>query len=361
MLDINPLLITCFLFQILCNLFFIFIWKSKAFVNYHNVYKAEQKIHLGFIPRFGGITMIASLSSILMFDYLSIFWHLIIFKLLLAMFPVLFVTILEDVYNNILPLARLFFIVGSSVIIFIFSSFKLPIIDLPLFTELFITYPWILILILVFALTSMANAFNFIDGVNGLLLLNFICILACLKFMAKVVGDFDMSNLMDFMITVCLIQLFFNFPKSFIFCGDLGAYGMGIIVSVIVIIFFGQYPEFLTWQAILILFYPACELGFTIFRRCVDKVNPFQPDRLHLHQQIYSYLNLKFQNRMIHNPLTSVILLPIYGFPFFWIYIHGAYLDLFQTLVGMGFILSLYLCFYFFFKKSNQALMNKIS
>ena len=130
------------------------------------------------------------------------------------------------------------------------------------------------------------------------------------------------------------------------FAGDLGAYAFGYIVAILLIIFFGRHPEFLTWQAILILFYPTFELLFTIMRRIGNNKSPLQADRLHLHQLIFTILEKRFSNSVRANALTTVLLFPVWGSAFLWIVINGPQLDLKMTCLGLFTNGVLYLVYY---------------
>jgi UDP-GlcNAc:undecaprenyl-phosphate/decaprenyl-phosphate GlcNAc-1-phosphate transferase len=66
-----------------------------------------------------------------------------------------------------------------------------------------------------------------------------------------------------------------NYPYGRIFLGDLGAYSLGLIVSMLTIILFGRHPEISPWGAVLILIYPATEVVFSLLRRMIKGVNLF--------------------------------------------------------------------------------------
>lgn len=346
-MTVDPIIFTSFFAQIIVNIFIITVWNSPELMKYHGVYQAEQKIHEGFIPRFGGLAMLIPFCVLLYFDRIPNPYNTIFIYALGCLIPLIAVTFLEDVYNNILPLARLFFIFLSSLLILAAGIFPLPLIDLPIIADFFISYPWVLIIFLTLSMAAMVNAFNLIDGANGLLIMTFISILGCLKLMAGLVNDAAFITLLNGIITICFIQLIFNFPKAKMFAGDLGAYSFGFIVGLLVIIFFGKHSDFLTWQAIVILFYPACEMVFTVFRRVKNNRSPMQADRSHLHQLIFVLLNNRIKKNILSNALTTIILSPIWGFAFLWLAIHGVQLDLSLTTYGLILNLALYLIFYF--------------
>lgn len=337
-----------YLFQIFGNLFFIFLWKNKKLTRYHNVYNAEQKIHHGFISRFGGLVMI--LTFFLNLFVIDLLVKEFLFNLFIILLPLIFITFLEDVYNNILPLARLFVIFLVSFLVLLLNDYALPIVDFPLLANFFIDNPYILIILLTFLLASVINAFNLIDGVNGLLLCNFISILICLLLMAHIFEDYLFIYSFNLLLCICFVQLFFNFPKAFIFAGDLGAYSFGFMITFLLIIFFGAYPSFLTWQCVVILFYPCFELLFTFIRRVLNKKNVFNADRLHLHHLVFDYLINKTKSLNLSNPLVTIVLCPLWGFAPYWIWLNGIELNLYQILIGLLIQSLLYFLYFFIFK-----------
>jgi len=342
----DPIFLSILFLQALVNIFIIKLWNSPQLARFHGVYQAEQKIHKGFIPRFGGMAILLSLFFVDFLEVFSQFNSPYLGHILICLLPLIFVTFLEDIYNNILPLARLFFIFISSFWILTSGDFVLPVIDLSLVSQFFIDFPWVLILLLTISMAAMVNAFNLIDGANGLLLFTFISILGCLTLMAEFVSDDYFVHLFQLLIIICFCQTLFNFPRARMFAGDLGAYSFGYIVAILLIIFFGRYPEFLTWQAILILFYPAFELLFTITRRVRNNKNPLQADRLHLHQLIFTILEKRTGNSVLANSMTTILLFPLWGCAFLWLLINGSQLDLKMICLGLFINALLYLVYY---------------
>lgn len=345
----NKLLILIFFVQFILNISIIIFWKNNFLEKYHNVYQAEQKIHDGFIPRFGGLVMVSIFIFLIFFDFAQSLWGTPLSFLLWSLSPLIFLTILEDVYNNIIPKARLAIIFFSAALVLIFDNFDIPEIDIPLVADLFKNHPLLLHFFLIIALVAMVNAFNLIDGTNGLLLFTFISILFCLKLMAIEVGDVKWTENLNLILLICFIQLLFNFPRAFIFCGDLGAYSFGFMIALLVVIFFGQYSNFVTWQAILILLYPSWELIFSIFRRYLNGKNPLEADKCHLHHRIFLCLKFYFKKNLLANSLTTLILFPVWGFALFWLFLHGPYLSLELAFQGIMLNILIYLTFYFSF------------
>jgi UDP-GlcNAc:undecaprenyl-phosphate GlcNAc-1-phosphate transferase len=198
------------------------------------------------------------------------------------------------------------------------------------------------------------NAFNFIDGANGLLLLTFISILTSLRLMVYIPEEHYFKNIIDVLISICLIQLIFNYPIAKIFAGDLGAYSFGFIIACLVISIFGIYPQYLTWQAIMVLFYPILEIIFTMTRRLLNNKSPFEADRYHLHQLIFTYF-CKYFKTYLSNSLTTATLIPIFIFSPIWIYLNNVNLDLYSIILGLFLNLLMYLTYYIFFSRLVNA------
>jgi UDP-N-acetylmuramyl pentapeptide phosphotransferase/UDP-N-acetylglucosamine-1-phosphate transferase len=114
-----------------------------------------------------------------------------------------------------------------------------------------------------------------------------------------------------------------NYPYGRIFLGDLGAYSLGLIVSMLTIILFGRHPEISPWGAVLILIYPAMEVVFSLLRRMVKDVSIYHPDTAHLHLKLFYFLRSQLHYKKIANALVAPVLSGLWLFPLLaitWIY-----------------------------------------
>ena len=135
--------------------------------------------------------------------------------------------------------------------------------------------------------------------------------------------------------------------------GDFGAYFYGFMVSAITIIFFGEHPELPTWGAVLILFYPAFELLFSIIRKKMDGQDPTQPDPNHLHLKMYFLLRNQVIRPRISNDLVMPCLSLIWGLPF--VLTVSTYSSMPLTMIGVLFISLIYCGFYWALPKKIRA------
>ena len=114
-----------------------------------------------------------------------------------------------------------------------------------------------------------------------------------------------------------------NYPYGRIFLGDLGAYSLGLIVSMVTIILFGRHPEISPWGAVLILIYPATEVVFSLLRRMVKGVSIYHPDTAHLHLKLFHFLRSQSLYKKIANALVTPVLCGLWLFPLLsitWVY-----------------------------------------
>lgn len=272
-----------------------------------------QTIHEGQISRLGGITIVFS------FLYYGIFNEneevkKIIGFLLLSSIPIIVSGLIEDLFQNVSHNLRLFFIFLSSITFTFFSPFKWPFIDLFFLNEL-INSPVGAILFYSFAISSISNAINIIDGMNGLAAFAMLASFFALAFLSYVAGDYLILNISAGMFAILLGFLLLNFPLGKIFMGDMGAYFSGFILSSIIIIFYGRHYEFNYWGAFLLLIYPAIEILFSIVRKLLMGRSPFFPDGEHLHLMVFFLLKKILKSAIKANILTTVFLSIIWVLP----------------------------------------------
>lgn len=336
--------------QVVFTLWLINALSHKIFSNLHSIYESEQKIHAGFVSRAGGL---AILFSFFVFYLVSNDVNFIGF-ILLCCLPIIVVGFLEDFFNNIRPSVRLNATLLSSFLLIQYPGLALPQIDLPLFSYFFQTFPITLILFLIISMTALANSINIIDGSNGLMLTSVAVIILCLIGISIDVNDGQFISFYSFFLTSVVSLLLFNFPFQKIFTGDMGAYFIGLILGFSIILLYGMYPEHLTWEVTLLLFYPIHELLFTIIRRkFFNQKNITKADNKHLHQLIFFYLK-NYLNGKLANNFVLIILLPIIFSPFLIMYVYDFSMKLYQVILSIIVLSILYNLYYWFFYIKNK-------
>jgi UDP-GlcNAc:undecaprenyl-phosphate GlcNAc-1-phosphate transferase len=138
------------------------------------------------------------------------------------------------------------------------------------------------ILFTVFAIIGVTNAFNIIDGMNGLSSGIGIIAATSLGMFAFLQGDQEIFTY-AFLLCGALIGLMVFNLRGKIFMGDSGSYLTGFIVSALSVMLVVKNPEVSPFAPFLIVLIPVFDTLFAIYRRRRLNRDPFKADRRHLH------------------------------------------------------------------------------
>lgn len=286
---------------------------------------AVQSAHSGFVPRVGGLAIFVSISvliPLLSFGFipLSVVFGLDVQKitlLILSATPVFAVGLLEDLGYYMSPKARLFASVVSSLIAIILFKVWLDRLGIPGVDALLIFAPFAIIFT-IFATVGVVNAFNLVDGLNGLSSYVTISIAFSLSVIAFSAGDTQISIILVLFIAAVLGFLILNFPMAKIFLGDGGAYALGHLLVWSAILLTDSAREISPFALLLVFFWPVADTGLAIWRRWKLGNPTDRPDRLHFHQLTMRFLEIRLfgrNRRKIANPLAAIILMPFISMP----------------------------------------------
>lgn len=151
-----------------------------------------------------------------------------------------------------------------------------------------IAIPLISILLTCIAISGVANAYNIIDGYNGLAGVVSVTVLLGLAYVARQVGDVQIELTSLAMVGSIAGFLVWNFPRGLIFLGDGGAYLIGFMIAEISVLLVARNPAVSPWFPLLLSFYPIFETLFSMYRKKIKRgMSPGVPDGLHLHMLIY--------------------------------------------------------------------------
>jgi UDP-N-acetylmuramyl pentapeptide phosphotransferase/UDP-N-acetylglucosamine-1-phosphate transferase len=250
-----------------------------------------QKFHKEVTPRIGGLGIAAGfLSAMIVSGVLNPPIAKALGLIVLSALPIFALGMAEDLTKRVGVGARLVaaFISGALFLsLFDISAIRL---DIPLFDSLN-AYPAVAIFFLAFAIAGLSNAYNIIDGFNGLAsMVGVIAAIAILYVAFKVQDPLIISLAF---ITIGSIVGFFlwNYPKGHIFLGDGGAYLIGFLIAIASILVVVRNPSVSPWFALMVNAYPIFETLFTIWRRALHRGrNPGLPDGAHFHSLIYRRL-----------------------------------------------------------------------
>jgi UDP-GlcNAc:undecaprenyl-phosphate GlcNAc-1-phosphate transferase len=153
-----------------------------------------------------------------------------------------------------------------------------------------LSWPIYLIVAAVIVCIGTLNAFNFMDGINGMAgvyalvtLISFVCI-------DQWVGKFTDFNLLVMMIIAVLIFLFFNFrKKARCFAGDVGSVTIAFVLIFVLLQLIQTTNNFL-WPLLFLVY--GTDSVVTIVHRIRRKENIFKAHRSHLYQYMANELGL---------------------------------------------------------------------
>lgn len=144
--------------------------------------------------------------------------------------------------------------------------------------------PLLIILSLIILVVGIINAFNFMDGINGMTVGNSIIVLGILWF----INNYHLRFVDDSIIINSLLGLtvffIFNFRNNAIcFAGDVGSISIAFIIIFLLfkLIIKENNPIYILFLGVY-----GVESILTIFHRIIIKENIFKAHRLHLYQRI---------------------------------------------------------------------------
>ena len=249
--------------------------------------------HKTLATRTGGIGVFLTLFIISLFYY-SQSNEIFDYSLFIPLGIMFIVGVYDDFYNADFKLKFLLQIIVAKIIIdqgYVISNYH----------GLFGLYevPWLLAqLSTVFVFLVIINAFNFIDGIDGLAITEVIKTIVLIEFFSG--NQTALNPLVTLLILSLLPLYYFNFKKERkVFLGDGGSLLLGTIVSIYIFYMLGEQYTFKTgFQinktlfAVLVVLYPLIDLLRVFILRIKDGKSPFEADQRHIHH----FLNNKFNS-----------------------------------------------------------------
>lgn len=256
-----------------------------------------QKFHTGSVPRIGGISIAIGVLAATLVHLQGNPAPAFEITLLLCAIPTFAIGLTEDLTKTVSVRTRLLFTALAAGLAAHYLGAQIPRLDIP-GIDYVLSLPLIAILFTVFAITGLSNAYNIIDGFNGLSSMVGIITLLGLAYVSFIVGDTLITYLSLMMASSIMGFFIWNYPRGLIFLGDGGAYLIGFWIALLSVLLVARHAQISPWFALLINAYPILETLFTIYRRKIHQgKSPGQPDGIHFHTLIY---------RRILNPNSAI-------------------------------------------------------
>ena len=304
----------------------------------------ERKIHSAAIPPFGGVAIfLGFILSTIVTTYNEVFFT---FKYVVAAVILLFFTGLKDDLVKISAKKKFFIQIVAAMLLIMMGNIRLTY-GHGFFNVYEINYFFSVALTL-FIILSVINAFNFIDGIDGLAA--GLAIVAALFFgIWFFIAGHAKYSIMSFALAGSLSGFFlYNVfgGRNKLFMGDTGSLITGLIISVLAI----QFNEFninksfassfnaapaISFAAVLI---PMIDTFRVITIRLSNKRSPFYPDNNHIHHRLLALIPDHFSVTLILTAAGIIMILLAILFDYLFVNVTIQFLIMFFIGIMFSFI-----------------------
>ncbi len=238
----------------------------------------ERKVHHEPKPLMGGLAIfLAFVTTMLIFIPVTTQT----LSILLGGTIVLIVGIVDDIHN-IKPLVKLTGQVAAAVVLVSFNLHSYSVIldfigrfYIPEFVTAGLLICWIVFII---------NAFNLIDGLDGLAGGTAVIVALALALVALLQNNLMLLGVLIIGIGACLGFLPYNVHRAKIFMGDAGSMMLGFFLVVMhLFVVTTPFSVSLVLATVFIFIYPILDVTYAIYRRLRNKGSIFNGDQGHIH------------------------------------------------------------------------------
>lgn len=186
----------------------------------------------------------------------------------IGLLAICIISFIDDILDLSSKIRLVFHFISVTLLLYFINAFQLlPIWAIP---------------ILFIMIIGILNAYNFMDGINGMTGLYSLVVLGSLLYVNQNIIKFTDKNFIVYPILACLVFLFFNFrKKAKCFMGDIGSLGISFWVLGLLGLLIIKTQEL---KYLLFLTVYGVEVVLTILERLILKENIFEAHRRHLYQ-----------------------------------------------------------------------------
>ncbi len=176
--------------------------------------------------------------------------------------------------------------------------------EMPLFLsrglDMFITVLW---------LVGMANAYNFIDSMDGLGTGLSVVAAVFFAFTSLIAGQAELAHFMAYLVGVCFALLLFNSAPAKLFLGDSGALFLGFLLGEVSIYYNPRvFPQLSSWFVpIMVLGLPLFDIALVVLSRLRRHLPVYRADLGHTYHRLVS-LGLEPGRAVLTIHLASIVL-----------------------------------------------------
>ena len=249
----------------------------------------ERSSHTRITLRGGGIIFYLGALTFFLTNQFEYPWFI------LALTLITFISFIDDIRSTSQGLRLVFHFTAMALMFYQWGLFSLP---------------WWTLLVALIVCTGIINAYNFMDGINGITGGYSLVILAALAYVNKEVVTFVEADFIYTVICSVLVFCFFNFRKhAKCFAGDVGSVSIAFILLFLIgrlIIGTGDF----SWIVLLSVY--GVDSVLTIIHRLMLHENIGLPHRKHLYQIMAN--ELKIPHIMVSSIYMAVQAIIIVGY-----------------------------------------------
>ncbi|MDY9918455.1 MAG: glycosyltransferase family 4 protein [Proteiniphilum sp.] len=189
--------------------------------------------------------------------------------------------------------------------------------------NVFGVYPWWAIVIGYILFTGIVNAYNFMDGINGITGLYTLAVLLPMIYVNNYVQTFTKNDFLLFPLLASIVFLFFNFRKQAkCFAGDVGSVGIAFWIVTLLLLLIIK-TQNLVWIGFLLVY--GVDTVCTILHRIYLKQNIMEAHRLHFYQILANELKTGHRtvslSYFLAQLLCSALIIALYPIVGWWVFL----------------------------------------
>lgn len=254
----------------------------------------ERRINKKIMPTAGGLSIYTVFSFSCLFLFQSIIPRDYILPIIIASGIIVLTGLIDDI-KELSPKMKTLGILLGALVIYFETDIRIDLVTLPFFGQLDLR--WFSLPLTLFWILAITNAFNLIDGLDGLtsgvsiISLTTIGVIGYFFLHAKTVY----IPIVIFVLVASIAGFFpYNFYPAKIFLGDTGALFLGFMVAVMSLQGLKNATFITVITPMIILGVPITDTVYAIIRRLLNKRPISSADKMHLHHRL---LSLGFTHR----------------------------------------------------------------
>jgi UDP-GlcNAc:undecaprenyl-phosphate/decaprenyl-phosphate GlcNAc-1-phosphate transferase len=254
------------------------------------------KIHKHYVPKMGGICILLGAVFSILIGLPFGAWGA--FKFFFISVALMFIAGLRDDILTLSPNEKLVGQILPIILLVVFGDTLLTSFYGTIFQDFYFPLPlaW---MITVFTIVILTNAYNLVDGIDGLAGTVAVICMSSFGIWFFIVGQANLALIAFALVGAVSAFLFFNWQPSRIFMGDTGTMVIGLVLSFLAIKFINlnfslSENDPYRFQssigtAICVLIIPVFDTLRVIIIRLAKRQSPFRADHNHFHHVILSF------------------------------------------------------------------------